>query len=76
MVTADGIAEGVPSVTSDAIDWVPRRWEASADDANDIADVGLGLLFNPQAAQDGLVALKDHNAIGVASWSSVLLGKA
>ena len=28
MVTADGIAEGVPSVVSDAIDWAPGHWKA------------------------------------------------
>ena len=37
VVTADGIAEGVPSVVSDAIDWVPRRWMAKADDPRDVA---------------------------------------
>ena len=28
MVTADGVAEGVPSVVSHAIDWAPEHWKA------------------------------------------------
>jgi glycosyltransferase involved in cell wall biosynthesis len=73
MSTADGIAEGVPSVTSDAIDWVPSRWIASGDDATDIADVGIALLHDPSAAAAGLAALKQHNAEGLTAWSAMLL---
>ena len=38
MVTADGIAQGVASVVSDAIAWAPRNWQAATDDASDIAN--------------------------------------
>jgi hypothetical protein len=75
MVVADGVAEGVPSVTSEAIDWVPRRWTAHSDDANDIANVGIGLLHHPQAATDGLNALSLHNSKGLAAWIGMLTGK-
>ncbi len=44
MVTADGIAEGVPSVVSEAIDWAPRSWKAPVDDANAMARIGRKLL--------------------------------
>lgn len=74
MVTADAIAEGVPVVVSDAIDWAPSRWVASCDDAGYIADVGVSLLHNPSSAQDGLTALKTHNASGLLAWSDMLLG--
>ena len=40
VVTADGVAEGVPSVVSAAIDWAPRSWIAPVDDANAMARVG------------------------------------
>ena len=40
MVTADGVAEGVPSVVSEAIDWAPQHWKAMTDDVLDIARVG------------------------------------
>ena len=68
MVTADGIAEGVPSVVSDAIDWAPRHWQASADDVLDIARVGRQLLSDMHTAEDGTRALLAHNADGLSSW--------
>ena len=39
MVTADGVAEGVASVVSDAIDWAPDDWKANVDDVLEIARV-------------------------------------
>jgi hypothetical protein len=57
MVTADGIAEGVPSVVSRAIDWAPEHWKADVDDVLDIARVGCQLLRDPRAAADGGAAL-------------------
>lgn len=68
MVSADGVAEGVPSVTSDAIDWVPRYWQAPADETLDIARVGRQLISDPQAATDGLLALESHNKSGFSAW--------
>lgn len=74
MVTADGIAEGVPSVVSDAIDWAPDHWQARADDVLDIARVGRALLSDPHAVSDGLAALRAHNAAGLAAWQTYLKG--
>jgi glycosyltransferase involved in cell wall biosynthesis len=72
MVTADGIAEGVPSVVSDAIDWAPQHWKASVDQVFDIARVGRQLLGDPHAAQDGLRALERHNQEGLTAWEQFL----
>jgi hypothetical protein len=72
MVTADGIAEGVPSVVSEAIDWAPKSWVAACDDVLEIARVGRYLLSDPHAAADGFQALKAHNADGLASWRQYL----
>jgi hypothetical protein len=72
MVTADGIAEGVPSVVSDAIDWAPEHWKACGDDVFDIARVGRSLLSDQHAAEDGLNALKTHNGKGLSSWLEFL----
>ena len=72
MVTADGIAEGVASVVSDAIDWAPRHWRANVDDVLDIARVGRNLLHDPVSGQDGLQALNQHNREGLANWRSFL----
>ena len=76
MVTADFIGQGVPVVGSDAIDWLPERWIASNDNANDIAAVGLDLLFVPGIIQEGLAALRRHNDAGLRGWGSVLMGQA
>lgn len=70
MVTADGIAEGVPSVVSEAIDWSPRHWQASIDNVLDIARVGRQLLSDPHAPEEGFAALQAHNADGLSSWMS------
>ena len=72
MVTADGIAEGVPSVVSRAIDWAPDHWKAVADDVLDIARVGRYLLNDPHAARDGWEALEAHNETGLAAWRAFL----
>ncbi len=72
MVTADGIAEGVPSVVSEAIDWAPEHWKAECDDVLDIARVGRRLLQDDHAARDGFEALKFHNEAGVRAWTAFL----
>jgi hypothetical protein len=68
MVTADGVAEGVPSVVSDAISWAPPSWMASMDEPLEIALVGRRLLTDPHAAVDGVHALEAHNADGLHAW--------
>jgi glycosyltransferase involved in cell wall biosynthesis len=72
MVTADGIAEGVPSVISEAIEWVPRYWVANMDDVNDIARVGRQLIEDPRSVYDGLVHLEQHNRDGFEVWEEFL----
>lgn len=68
VVTADGVAEGVPSVVSDAIAWAPSGWKASVDDAGDIAKTGSRLLKSRWAPRAGLAALQAHNRRGVELW--------
>jgi hypothetical protein len=72
MVTADGVAEGIPSVVSHAIDWAPDDWKANVDHALDIARVGRRLLHDPRAAQDGFVALEKYVADGVHAYQQYL----
>jgi len=74
VVTADGIAEGVPSVVSEAIDWVPANWKAKVDDAGDIARVGRRLLASRRAPRQGLAALKKHNSRAMRIWKEYLYG--
>lgn len=71
-VTADGIAEGVPSVVSRAITWTPESWKADSDSASDIAMVGLNLLGNPDSIKDGYKCLTKHTNVGVKHWKKFL----
>ncbi|HTS48966.1 MAG TPA: hypothetical protein VMH05_13540 [Bryobacteraceae bacterium] len=72
LYNADGIAEGVPSVVSHAIDWVPEHWKAMMDNVLDIARVGRYLLTDPYAPQEGREALKEHNSDGIKAWKEFL----
>lgn len=72
IVTCDSIAEGVPAVVSDAIEWVPERWKAHADDAHDIARVGSGLLWDTHAAEEGLEHLKKYQTHSICEWLTYL----
>lgn len=72
MVTADGVAEGVPSVVSNAIDWAPDDWKAKVDHVLDIARVGRRLLYDLRAAQDGFYALQAYVADGLHGYQRYL----
>jgi hypothetical protein len=75
MVTADGIAEGVCSAVSEAIDWVPKRWRADSDNANDVAKVAANLLYDGYAVEEGREALLDYVKLGTRIWLDYLLGR-
>lgn len=68
MVTADGVAEGVASVVSSAIDWAPKDWKADVDDVPQIARIGRKLLFDTHAAQEGFHALQAYVADGLRAY--------
>lgn len=72
VVTADGVSEGVPSVVSSAIDWVPPHWMADADDVGDIARVGSNLLRSHDAAEEGLHSLQTYVKAGLGHWKTWL----
>ena len=73
-VTADGAAEGVASVVSDAIDWAPRDWVSPADDVASIARTARRLLHDVHAAEDGQAALRRHVEHGMKEWRHYLDG--
>lgn len=75
MVTADGCAEGTPSVVSSAVVWAPREWQADVDDVDAVARAGIGLIYDPRASLNGLHALKRHNKEGIAAWLRYLKGR-
>jgi glycosyltransferase involved in cell wall biosynthesis len=70
MVTAEGIAEGVPSVVTDAIDWAPDYWKAKSDDTMDLVQTAQALLHSRTAPADGMKALKTYNTLGIAAWKA------
>lgn len=72
VVAADAVAEGVPVVASTAIDWVPRWWQAEADEPLDVARVAERLLRDPHAARHGREALRTYVNRGVLAWSRFL----
>ena len=72
MVTADGVAEGVPSVVSDAIDWAPKHWKANVDDVLDISRVGRHLLHDTRAAHDGVAALESYVSHGIRAYRAFI----
>jgi len=71
-VTADGILEGVPSVVSSAIRFVPSTWIADSDDVNDIATKARHLISDIHAADEGMAALRAWNAAGFVQWVEFL----
>jgi hypothetical protein len=72
VVTADGVAEGVASVVSDAIEWAPENWKARRDDVDDIAKTGIRLLRDKSAPRKGLRALQKYNQRVQRAWSCLL----
>jgi len=70
MVTADGVSQGIPTVGSEAIHWLPKDWKADSDNALEIAQVGLNLL--KQGPAEGIQALQTHNAKGLLNWETFL----
>ncbi len=68
MVTADGVAEGVASVVSSAIDWAPADWKADVDDVIAIARTGRRLLHDPRAAIEGFHALQAYVTEGTRAY--------
>lgn len=73
VVVADGIAEGVPSVVTEAMEWCPKSWMAEPHDPQSIMTVGMGLLKDRQGAiQDGRRALTNFVNTGVHYWLNYL----
>jgi len=72
MVTADGIARGVPSVVGEAIAWAPKNWRASTDEARDLADRAVALLHDPGAIEQGVEALNASNDAALREWRKFL----
>jgi len=71
-VAAEAVRMGVPVVGSESIDWLPSRWQAKADDAEDVARVAEYLIKSPHVVEDGRCALASHVARGLDVWRRFL----
>lgn len=72
IITADGIAECVPSVVSETIDWVPPNWICPSFSAYEFARTANNVLNDPMAASDGQTALANYVKGGIAFWKKWL----
>lgn len=72
IITADAVAEGVPSVVSESIEWAPRDWHAEPDNAEDVARIGSRLLWDTHGAEEGLASLERYVKESVCIWLGYL----
>ena len=68
MVTADGIAEGVPSIVGEAIEWAPPSWKANVEDTQSVVKTAIQVLHDRDAATDGFLALQAYVAKGLEAY--------
>ncbi len=73
VVTADGIAEGTPSVVGASIEWVPTHWMAETFDPEDVSRIGTLLLHDPRdAVEAGRKQLRTYVKSSVLDWINYL----
>lgn len=68
VVVADGIAEGVPSVVTGAMEWTPPSWWCEPYDPTSLTKVAMGLLHDRHAIHDAQGLLIKHVKDGVSRW--------
>jgi glycosyltransferase involved in cell wall biosynthesis len=75
MIPADGLAVGVPSVTSGALEWTPHTWQApNVWDPASLTIIGLALLHGRlSAVQSGREALANYVKLGIERWKDFLV---
>lgn len=73
VVTADGIAEGVPSVTDSSIEWTPQSWWCRPEDPTSLVNVGTHLLADHNAVFPARVQLQQYVNAGIGRWLDYLL---
>lgn len=73
VVTADGIAEGVPSVTDSSIEWTPQSWWCHPEDPSSLVQVGLNLLHDQNSVHEARNLLTHFVNSGVGRWLDFIL---
>lgn len=74
VVAADGVAEGVPSVVTPAMEWLPPSWWCEPWDPSSVVGVAIRLLFDPMAIPEARRSLSTHVDQGTQSWVAYLGG--
>ncbi len=75
VICADGVAEGVPSVVTGAMEWTPQTWWSQPYDPGSVSAVGMSLLYNRVGAiHEARVRLSDFVDSGVQQWIKFLTG--
>jgi hypothetical protein len=76
ITTADAACAGIPTCSSEALDWVPQSWVCDIDNASEVAQKGWHLLNDQQAGKRGLASLQDFNKMSLSKWLQWLSGDA
>jgi glycosyltransferase involved in cell wall biosynthesis len=69
VVAADGIAEGVPSVVTGALEWTPKNWWCEPYNPSNLVQVAMGLLHDSNGTiEDARILLNKFVTTGVRQW--------
>jgi glycosyltransferase involved in cell wall biosynthesis len=73
VVTADGIAEGVPSVSSPSIEWTPDNWHCKPEDPYSLVQIAIALLNDQHAVVEARSKLTAFVLQGLGNWLDYIL---
>jgi glycosyltransferase involved in cell wall biosynthesis len=73
VVTADGIAEGVPSVSSPSIEWTPDNWHCKPEDPYSMVQIAIALLYDQHAVVEARLKLTNFVLQGLGNWLDYIL---
>jgi len=73
VVGADGVAEGVPSVVTGAMEWLPRSWYCEPWEPSSVVRIAVQLLHDPRVIFEARELLRQHVARGIQLWLEYLL---
>ncbi len=68
VITAVGIAEGVPSVVTGALEWTPTNWHCKPWDPTSIMETALGLLHHQNPTHQARTHLEKFVRDGTDLW--------
>lgn len=72
LVIADSVSAFIPSIVSNAIEWMPKHFQADIDDAADICRVGTNALNSIKAGFECHQALEKQIKKSIETWMTYL----